>query len=79
MKKNVLWQLGAIITMALLFASCKKDVPCHCDEGPATMRVYATGLNNPRGLKFGPDGYLYVAEGGTGGSHSTVVQCEQVP
>jgi hypothetical protein len=31
--------------------------------GPA-QSIFATGLNNPRGLTFGPDGYLYVAEGG---------------
>lgn len=44
----------------------------------ANVSVYATGLNNPRGLKFGPDGVLYVAEGGTGGTESTEGQCEQV-
>ena len=31
---------------------------------PAVATVFATGLVNPRGLKFGPDGKLYVAEGG---------------
>jgi len=38
----------------------------------ANVSVYATGLNNPRGLKFGPDGCLYVAEGGAGGTLSTL-------
>ena len=45
---------------------------------PTNVSVFATGLNNPRGLKFGPDGNLYVAEGGIGGSDSTEGCCEQV-
>lgn len=41
--------------------------------------VVAHGLLAPRGLHFGPDGDLYVAEAGSGGTNSTVGQCPQVP
>jgi len=44
-----------------------------------TPFVLARGLEGPRGLRFGPDGYLYVAEAGTGGTFSTVGKCTQVP
>ncbi|MEO8043761.1 MAG: ScyD/ScyE family protein [Spartobacteria bacterium] len=42
------------------------------------VTTYATGLEFPRGLKFGPDGDLYVAEAGAGGSTSTDGMCDQV-
>ena len=48
-----------------------------CTLSP-NVTVVASGLDNPRGLKFGPDGYLYVAEGGVGGSQSTNALCPQV-
>jgi sugar lactone lactonase YvrE len=35
--------------------------------GAATTTVVMSGLDNPRGLAFGPEGALYVAEAGRGG------------
>jgi hypothetical protein len=46
-------------------------------KGPQ-LSLVASGLNNPRGLTFGPDGNLYVAEGGLGGTHSSALDpCPQ--
>jgi hypothetical protein len=41
--------------------------------------VIAGGLDGPRGVRFGPDGNLYVAEAGVGGPNTTVGLCTQVP
>lgn len=45
---------------------------------PSNATLIASGLDGPRGLAFGPDGALYVAEAGTGGKLSTVGVCTQV-
>ena len=55
---------GAVILYAgVAFAGEATVLTSHA-TGSAVATVFATGLVNPRGLKFGPDGKLYVAEGG---------------
>ena len=54
-----------------LYVSAAQTLPPH-------TTLYASGLEDPRGLRFGPDGDLYVAEAGTGGSKSTGTACQQV-
>jgi hypothetical protein len=39
----------------------------HLDAAAADVSVVMSGLDNPRGLDFGPQGALYVAEAGRGG------------
>lgn len=43
------------------------------------MLVIASGLDNPRGLGFGPDGALYVAEAGRGGTSTLCVPTPEPP
>ncbi len=78
------WFVVLIVVASFLFASSLNvragDAAAPASSTSSNMTVFATGLYNPRGLKFGPDGYLYVAEGGTGGTQTTTPeQCTQVP
>jgi sugar lactone lactonase YvrE len=50
--------------------------PGHQNGVPSISVFVNSGLNNPRNLRFGPDGDLYVAEGGVGGSNPA---CSVVP
>ena len=84
-------RIGATSVLLVLLAACDgATTPTTSPAGtgadlskgagpPAdNVHVFATGLDNPRGLTFGPKGDLYVAEGGRGGTLSTAGQCTQV-
>jgi hypothetical protein len=66
--------LALLLPFATVFAH--SHVPT---SGGTGFVVVGSGLNSPRGLTFGPDGNIYVAEAGLGGTNSTVGQCTQVP
>ncbi len=72
--------LKSVASMFMVAAVVAVLAPPHAAaQQPNTFTVFASGLDGPRGLRFGPDGYLYVAEAGTGGKNSTVGACQQVP
>lgn len=77
MKANrMLWP----VCTALLVAGVS-TVEAQLPLVPSGTTAVAQGLFGPRGLKFGPDGGLYVALSGPGGTNSTADVCPklQVP
>src|SRR5688572_33351278 len=53
-------------------AECVEDFPSEASPDPRAT-VVMCGLDNPRGLAFGPEGALYVAEAGRGGAGPCIV------
>lgn len=81
-----------VFATALIFTACKKDINLkepslladaqgNGKNAPQVLStdVYVSGLDNPRGLKFGPDGKLYVAEAGNGVTALTGGRVSVVP
>jgi hypothetical protein len=58
--------LALVVTLAVALTGAS-------GVGAATTSVVMSGLDNPRGLAFGPEGALYVAEAGRGGSGPCIV------
>lgn len=82
--------LTAVAAVSLVMLACEQtSAPPTSIDGASVSRapapapaaapytVYSSGFLFPRGLTFGNDGTLYVAEAGTGGSDSTT-GCPQV-
>ena len=58
----------AVVATAALAAGVSVAGAARAAARPApTVTVLTSGLENPRGLTFGPDGRLYVAEGAPAG------------
>lgn len=75
MKRMAAIRTCAILTLASAWVF---NLQAQLPPVPAGATALAQGLFGPRGLKFGPDGDLYIALSGPGGTGSTEDICPQL-
>jgi hypothetical protein len=59
-------RISSVLTVGVVVLTAGSGVVMRAQSG--SVLVIASGLDNPRGLGFGPDGALYVTEAGRGGT-----------
>lgn len=64
--------LVAFIALVAILGSLQAQFEPATTTASAEFTLIASGLHNPRGLSFGPDGALYIAEAGTGGDGACI-------
>lgn len=69
---------AAVLSMSIGLVESGAALAAQPSNASANIIHFASGLQYPRGLRFGPDGYLYVAEAGEGPTSDLApAQCEQ--
>ncbi len=72
--------IKSMTTAGIIACASLCPVMLFAAQTPGDAIVVASRLLGPRGLAFGPDHELYIAEAGSGGSNATKpTQCMQVP
>jgi hypothetical protein len=74
--------IKSMTTAGIMTCACMCFCPAQifAAQTPSDATIVASGLLGPRGLSFGPDHDLYIAEAGSGGPNATSTQqCMQVP
>jgi hypothetical protein len=72
MVQRLLYALSLTVMSVFALPGGPLAGPDHASASP-TVTVVMRGLDNPRGLAFGPEGALYVAEAGRGGIAPCIV------
>lgn len=77
MRRQHVLTLVVIMMVSLLGGLVASSLTADAATTQATLTVVASELDNPRGLAFGPEAALYVAEAGRGGDSNLCIEAPE--